>query len=496
MSRRSVHYVLLSACLAGQFLLADAPEQKSGSAAPGSRSVAEALAALPGTNSHAVSTRKPAPPSPISTANLSINWRTNADSVDARILKQPLSRVLPHIAKATGWQVFVEPGADTLVSSAFRNQPSRTALDRILSDFNYAILPATNGRPRLVVFRTAASSATEEIDAADALRVDNELVVRLKDGAKLTPEELARLTGGELAGKIDPIHAARLRYADAAAAEAAREKLAALDGVTVDDNHRLPGNDSVGIVDGLAAGGGLSIRPAQVATGRLVIGLIDSVVQPINPAYDAFLVGRESVVASATTSTDLSHGTSMFANLIKAAEATAGPSGATPNFGVLAVDVYGGNESTTAFDVAMGIQRAIEKGANVINLSLSSEADSPFLHGLIQSYKGQGVLFLAAAGNDPVYSPTYPASYPEVLAVTAGNSGGQYAPYANRGPFVDLMLPGSGIVPYAGDQWLVTGTSTATAYASGIAGALWNPSIGSPANLDSVLRTQFGLKKP
>lgn len=496
MSRSSVQSFLLPACLAGHLLLAESPQPSPVPSGNRTHSVAEALAALPGTNSHPVSARKPVPPASASSPNLFINWRTNTDLVDARILRQPLSRVLPHLAKATGWQVFVEPGADTPVSSAFRNQSSRTALDRILSDFNYAILPATNGRPRLVVFRTAASSATEEIDAADALRVDNELVVRLKDGSRLTPEELARLTGGELAGKIDPIHAARLRYADAAAAEAAREKLAGLEGVTVDDNHRLPSNDSVGVLDGLAAGGGLSIRPAQVATGRLVIGLIDSVVQPINPAYDAFLVGRESVVGSATTSTDLSHGTSMFANLIKAAEATAGPSGTNPNFGVLAVDVYGANESTTAFDVAMGIQRAIEKGANVINLSLSSEADSPFLHGLIQSYKGQGVLFLAAAGNDPVYSPTYPASYPEVLAVTAGNSGGQYAPYANRGPFVDLMLPGSGIVPYAGDQWLVTGTSTATAYASGIAGALWNPGVGSPANLDSVLRTQFGLRKP
>ncbi len=496
MNCRSACSVLILAWLTRQFLLADSPLPAAATAVPRTRSVSETLAALPGTNTQAITARKPAPATPVSTANLTLNWRTNADSVDARILRQPLSRVLPHIAKATGWQVFVEPGADTLVSSAFKNQPSRTALDRILSDFNYAILPATNGRPRLVVFRTAASSATEEIDAADALRVDNELIVRLKEGSKRTPEELAQLTGGELAGKIDPIHAARLRYADAAAAEAARKKLAALDGVTVDDNHRLPSNDSVGILDGLAAAGGLSIRPAEVSAGRLVIGLVDSVVQPINPAYDAFLIGRESVVGSTSTSAELSHGTSMFANLIKAAEATAGPSGTSPNFGVIAVDVYGANESTTAFDVAMGIHRAIQKGANVVNLSLSSEADSPFLHGLIQSYQGQGVLFLAAAGNDPVYSPTYPASYPEVLAVTAGNSGGQYAPYANRGPFVDLMLPGSGIVPYAGDQWMVTGTSTATAYASGIAGALWNPRIGSPANLDSVLRTQFGLKKP
>ena len=460
--------------------------------------LARTLHQLPGAALPAEAARKPRLPTTPrpATNDLSLTWRTQPDSVDARILRQPLSRVLPHLAQATGWQVFVEPGSDTLVSSAFRNQPSREALARILSHFNYALLPGTNQRPRLVIFRTSASAATEEVDADDANRVDNELVVRLKDGSKLTPEELARLTGGQVAGKLDSLNAARLRYPDAESAEAARAKLAAMDGVALEDNHRLPNTDSGGIIDGIASANALSIRPASVNQKRLVIGLIDSAVQPINPGYDAFLLGRESVVGSQSADPALSHGTSMFANLVKAAEATAGQQGGTANFGVISVDVYGANESTTAFDVAMGIQRAVEKGANVINLSLSSQADSPFLHHLIQTYRGQGVLFLAAAGNDPVYSPTYPASYPEVLAVTAGNSQGQYAPYANRGPFIDLMLPGSGIVPYGGDHWLITGTSTSTAYASGIAGALWNPTTGSPANLEAALRRQFGLPNP
>ncbi len=429
------------------------------------------------------------------TNDLSLTWRTEPDSVDARIIRQPLSKVLPHIAKASGWQVFTEPGTDSLISSAFRNQPAREAIGRILSNFSYAILPGTNNRPRLLVFRTSSGSATEEVDPSDALRVDEEVVVRLKDGSRLTPEELAKLTGGEVAGKLEALNTARLRYPDAAAADAAREKLAAMEGVSVEDNHRLPNQDSAGLLSGLEAGAGLGIRPAAVSTGKLVIGLIDSAVQPINPAYDAFLLGRESVVGSQSASSELSHGTSMFANLVKAAETTAGQGG-TASFGVVAVDVYGASESTTAYDVALGIQRAVERGANVINLSLSSAVDSPFLHGVIQTYNQRGVLFLAAAGNDPIVSPTFPASYPEVLAVTAGNSSGQYAPYANRGPFVDLMLPGSGIVPYGGDRWLVTGTSTATAYASGIAGALWNPSVGSPANLNTLLRQKFGVTKP
>lgn len=428
--------------------------------------------------------------------NLTISWRHDPDAVDARIIRQPLSRVLKQLSKSSGWRVFIEPGSESTVTTAFRNQPPTEAVRRILSDFNFALVDSGTKQPRLLVFRSDARLATEEVEASPESRVDEEVIVTIKPGSNLTPEELAKLTGGEIAGKIDALNAVRLRFGDAEAAEAARKKLEGIDGVGVEDNHRVPNVDSAGLIEGLAAASTLSIQPATVATGRLVIGLIDSVVQPINPSYDAFLIGRDSVVPSQSSSPELSHGTSMFAHILKAAEATSTGSGTSPNFGVLAIDVYGGNESTTAYDVALGIQRAVERGANVINLSLSSNTDSPLLHSLIQTYNSRGVLFLAAAGNDPIINPTFPASYPEVLAVTAGTASGQVAPYANRGAFVDLMLPGTGIVPYAGDQWMVSGTSTATAYASGIAGALWTPGIGSPANLNSILVQRFGVRAP
>ena len=227
--------------------------------------------------------------------------------------------------------------------------------------------------------------------------------------------------------------------------------------------------------------------------GRLVIGLVDTAVQVLDPTHEAFILSRESVAGPTSADASLAHGTSMFSNLMKAAETTATRAGGQVNFGVVAVDVYGPHENTSAFDVAMGIQKAIERKANVINLSLSGDTDSPYLRQMVSAYRQQGVLFLAAAGNEPVADPRFPAAYPEVIAVTAGNAQGQFAPYANHGSFVDLMLPGTGIVPYQGDLWRVTGTSTATAYASGIAGALWNPSVGSPANLESILRKQFGV---
>jgi hypothetical protein len=159
---------------------------------------------------------------------------------------------------------------------------------------------------------------------------------------------------------------------------------------------------------------------------------------------------------------------------------------------ILPVDIYGSNPQTTTFDVAQGIYRAVTAGANVVNLSLGSPGDSAVLRKLIQQASQQGVVFFGAAGNEPVTTPTYPAAYPEVVAVTAGDRNGQVAEYANRGSFVDLITPGTSIVPYRGQTYIISGTSAATAYASGLAAGLADANQDCPPQVVPVLRSKLG----
>jgi hypothetical protein len=121
------------------------------------------------------------------------------------------------------------------------------------------------------------------------------------------------------------------------------------------------------------------------------------------------------------------------------------------------------------FDVANGISQAVRGGATVINLSLASSGGGGYVETLIENTSRNGVLYFAAAGNQPTTTPSFPAAFPSVVAVTAGNSQGVLAPYANRGSFVDLTLPGTGIVQFGKLNYLVNGTSVSTAYASGLA---------------------------
>ena len=81
-------------------------------------------------------------------------------------------------------------------------------------------------------------------------------------------------------------------------------------------------------------------------------------------------------------------------------------------------------------------------------------------------------------------APSYPAAYPEVLAVTAIMRDGSFASYANRGDFVDLATSGTGLVVYNGQTYVITGTSASTAYVSGMAGSMLD---GKKLTLDQII---------
>jgi hypothetical protein len=272
-------------------------------------------------------------------------------------------------------------------------------------------------------------------------------------------------------GRSKDRNAARLQFEDAEAAQAAREKLLADDSTgSIDPNYPILSQPTP---DSAASAGlpNLKIAPLKAGEG-IVIGLVDSAVQRQGSPFDGFLLDGITVVEGATPSADQpTHGTAMWETMLRGISSST-EAGAGSRVRVLPVDVYGNNPGTTTFEVAEGILRAMNAGASVINLSLGSDGDTPYLHEIIKQGQASGRVFLASAGNEPVTTPTYPAAYPEVIAVTAGDGRGGIAPYANYGDFVDVIAPGTTTIPFNGQAWRVTGTSPATAGVAGmIAGA-------------------------
>jgi hypothetical protein len=397
----------------------------------------------------------------------SLKWETNRVSAD--IKSTDLTTVLEKIAAVTGWHVFVEPETLHVVSAKFNDVTPGEALHKLLGDVNFFLLPDAK-QPKLYVFRTRMQNATRMIHPAPIAPketkskiIPNELIVRLKPGAKI--EDLAKLLGAKVVGHIDGVNAYRLKFDDQSATDAAREQLSSnSDVASVENNYSI---DRPTIPGQLSSA---TVPPPQLqlkdppATGRIVIGLVDMAVQTLGNGMDNFLLKQQSVVDGQPDPNSPSHGTAMAETILRSLETNT--KGST-SVQILPIDVYGGNETTSTFDVANGVTLAYNGGAQIINLSLGSEGDSPMLRDLIQQLSDKGVVFFAAKGNQPVTTPFYPAADPDVFPVTAVDNNGQLASYANRADIPSIPAPGTSIIYYKGQAYYVTGTSPATAYVSG-----------------------------
>jgi hypothetical protein len=145
--------------------------------------------------------------------------------------------------------------------------------------------------------------------------------------------------------------------------------------------------------------------------------------------------------------------------------------------------------NSSTWDVSSGIVTAVNKGANVINLSLGSYSESAMLGAIIAELAAKNIPVFAAAGNEPVTTPFYPAAYPGATAVTATTSHGQIAHYANRGDFVDLGAPGNGVVHFNGQTFMAIGTSSATAFTTGMGAGYMDSTKASIGAMNDFLRT-------
>lgn len=426
-----------------------------------------------------------------------LNWQTNQNRVTADIKNSKLFPLLEQIAVATGWHVYVEPDTARNVSAKFKDLPPGDALHLLLGDLNFALVPGTNSSAKLYVFRTKMQNATQLIQPpklteanGKAKLIPNELIVRLKPGAKI--DELAKSLGAKVTGRIDSLNAYRLQFDNQEAADAARAQLAANPEVTsVDSNYSIDRPPTAGsVLSTPVPPPQLQLKPPP-SDGRIIVGLVDTAVQPLGNGLDSFLLKQQEVAGDPSLDPNApAHGTSMAETILRS---LANISKGSSSVQILPVDVYGPNASTSTFDVANGIATAVNGGANPINLSLGSDGDSSFLHSVIQDASVKHIIFIAAAGNTPVTTPFYPAAYPEVMAVTAIDQG-QLAPYANRGSFVSLGAPGTSVVYYNDEPWYVTGTSTSAAITSGITAYQMESTHGNTAQTETFLRNNLGVK--
>jgi len=423
-----------------------------------------------------------------------IVWKRGSDKFDARIQNLDLANILESIRTQTGWEVYMDPGMKQKISATFKDKDATDAMDLLLGNIRYAMVPGRKGPTKLYVFRDKRDQATKLIaaQARKAKPIPKELVVVLKPGEDA--KALARKYNAEIVSSIDELNAHRLRFKDQNTADFANTQISGSGEGETDSVYgieRPVASENLGN----AALPGLKLnKPPSDAANSIVIGMIDTAVQRNNMAHADFLLPTINVVGEASPAGDSpTHGTSMAEAMLRGVSDTQMATSDQP-VQILPVDVYGNSPTTTTFDVARGIVEASNAGADIINLSLGGTGDSKFLHNVIKQSNDVGVLFLAAAGNEPVATPTYPAAYPEIMAVTAVDRRGNLASYANYGDFVDVTAPGSMVIPYNSSAFYVTGTSASSAYLSGVAAGMTSQTGSTPQQVGTAIRTVRAIK--
>ncbi|AEE45089.1 S8 family peptidase [Cellulomonas fimi] len=240
-------------------------------------------------------------------------------------------------------------------------------------------------------------------------------------------------------------------------------------------------------------GEGVQIAVIDTAVNPAAPDLVGTDLQVREPSFCDPVDGVD--VPAATTAVEAEHGTAMTALILgtdAGADGQPGILGVAPDATVrfYATNAHGtpGVDDCPGLGEDAALEEAIDDGADIVSMAFSSAA---LMHDAIARAHREGVILVAAAGNEPGQVDA-PAAYNGVLAVSGADKVGALLP-GPSGAQLGVVAPGGEIRVYYGPTWqysVASGSSTATALTSGaiaLAMSRW-PDATPNQILQSVVR--------
>ena len=246
-----------------------------------------------------------------------------------------------------------------------------------------------------------------------------------------------------------------------------------------------------------------------VGSRSVVVAVIDSGFSTNHPDLAGIFesgynfVNNNTNVSEPTTSID-SHGTHVVGTIAALTNNGKGVSGVTwGGFGITLIPIRGIKDAAALMN---SIIYAVDHGAKVINMSLGGAVDSPAVYDAVKYAARNGVVMVAASGNNGDGNILYPARYPETIAVGAiweDEGTIKISPYSCYGSELDVVAPGgykllgtdpngiysTGWTPTGDTYMYMQGTSMATPHVTGLVALLMGAGLTDPDDIRSVLRS-------
>ena len=221
-----------------------------------------------------------------------------------------------------------------------------------------------------------------------------------------------------------------------------------------------------------------------------IIAVLDTGINGTHPDLSGRVIQGKNILTDASISAnsdsdDNGHGTSVAGVVAATGNNGIGIAGLNWNARIMPVKAFDASGTGTTTDVINGINYAVANGASVIVMSFGRSTPSDALATAVNYAAGQGVILVAASGNDGVYGVNYPAAYDAVVGVGAVDESGIRPSFSNYGPELDLAAPGVGVFTTAdsGGYTAASGTSLSAPFVAGAVSLLreFHPDYGRDA---------------
>ena len=183
---------------------------------------------------------------------------------------------------------------------------------------------------------------------------------------------------------------------------------------------------------------------------------------------DLSIAGGTNIVGSDYYDTN-GHGTAV-AGVIASTFNGDGLVGVSPSVGLYSVRIMQGPSGSLS-DAISGIQWAIDNNMSIISMSFGFDSYSQIFKDVLDEAYANGILLIAASGNNGDNNILYPAAYSSVIAIGAVDSNDNLASFSSYGFEQELVASGVDINSTSlNDGYSVSsGTSMAVPHVAGVA---------------------------